>query len=97
MTVTKLSTFKIATAALLLLAPAMLATPAAADNDTQVKSATHATHHAHNYARNHVRNSYASVPSSAPFTIGDDAAGYAGSYHCGIGLMNTPLPCERDN
>lgn len=88
MTVNKLST--LAAVAALLLAPAMLASPAAADTGTQAKPAHHATHH----TRAHVRSSYASVHSDPPFTIGDEA-GYAGQgYHCGLGLMNTPLPCE---
>ncbi len=92
MTVNKLSTLKIAAAAALLIAPAMLTSPAAADTDAP-KASQHTTHR----ARAHVRSSYASAPAATPFTIGDEPGNAGHSYHCGIGLYNTPLPCERDN
>jgi hypothetical protein len=75
MTIRKLMNWKIAVAAAgLMLAPAMLASPAAADTAPRAK----AVHRAHA-----IRDAYASY--GAP------------SYHCGIGLMNTPLPCEADH
>lgn len=79
LTFRKLMNWKIAVAAAgLVLAPAMLASPAAADATPRAKAV-----HQMRAARADIRDSYAS--SGAP------------SYHCGIGLMNTPLPCESDH
>ena len=91
----KLSIWKIAAAAAALaFAPAVLASPAAADTDAQATSAHHAraTHH---HARAHVRHSYARVYAPAPWTVDEWGADFRSHpYHCGIGLYNTPLACE---
>jgi len=81
MTNRKSMNWKIAAAAAgLLLAPAVLTSPASADTAPRAKAAQ--VH----VARTTVRDSYASF-------AGSDAT----SYHCGIGLMNTPLPCESNH
>lgn len=82
-----------AAAAALALAPAVLASPAAAATDTQSPGAYHAAHHARAHvARTHIRHSYARY---APRPVEDEWDGYAHQpYHCGLGLYNTPLPCE---
>jgi hypothetical protein len=88
----KLLSVKIAAVAVLLAAaPAVLVSPAAADTNASAKSAYHVRHH----ARAHVRNSYASEnPGPQVVRDGDDYLNHP--YHCGLGLMNTPLPCEYD-
>jgi len=81
MTNRKSMNWKIAVAAAgLVLAPAMLASPAAADTAPRAKAAQAHT------ARTTIRDSYASY-------AGSDAT----TYHCGLGLMNTPLPCESNH
>lgn len=81
MTNRKSMNWKIVVAAAgLLLAPAMLTTPAAADAAPRAKAV-----HQARAARADIRDSYAS-------SAGSDAT----SYHCGLGLMNTPLPCESN-
>jgi hypothetical protein len=97
MTRHRLPTWKIAAAtAALALAPALLASPAAADSDAPVRSGY--THIRHLHA--HVRHGYAQVYGAEPAFIepGWDAPyGYGYSvygYNCGIGLYGTPLACE---
>jgi hypothetical protein len=85
-------TWKIAAAALaLVLAPAVMTLPASAETDAQAKTAAQTTHR----VPAHVRN--ANAQSTPAFEIGDKQDELHHPYHCGIGLMNTPLPCERDN
>ena len=85
----------VAAVAALAFAPMVSALPAAADTDAPAKNATQATQH-REPAR--VRSSYAHAQSAPAFEIGDgrhDELHHP--YHCGIGLMNTPLPCESDH
>jgi len=90
----KLLSVKIAAVAVLLAAaPVALVSPAAADTNAPAKSAYQA--HVRHHARAHVRNSYASEnPGPQVVRDGDDYLNHP--YHCGLGLMNTPLPCEYD-
>ena len=78
-----------AAAAALAVAPALLASPAAADSDAPVKSGYHTRIH---HVRAHMRHSYVPAYGAEPALIepGWDAYGY----NCGIGLYGTPLACE---
>jgi len=86
-------TWKIAAAALALaLAPAVMTLPASAETDAPAKNAAQTTHR----VAAHVRGAHAQSAPAA-FEIGDKQDELHHPYHCGIGLMNTPLPCESDH
>ena len=92
----KLLNVKIAAvAAALALATAVQASPAAADTNTPARGVHH-TRAKHERAQ--VRNSYASTNGANAYLqrpeVVDDYQNHP--YHCGTGLMNTPLPCEYD-
>jgi hypothetical protein len=72
-----------AAAVALVLAPTMAVSPAAAE--TYHGGRAHHVRH----VRVHVRDSYA----RAPVIVND----WSDSYHCGLGLYNTPLACEPNN
>jgi alpha-beta hydrolase superfamily lysophospholipase len=84
-----------AVAAALALTTAVLAPPAAADTNTPARSVRHT---GAKHVRAQVRNSYASTNGGNAYLLRpevvDDYQNHP--YHCGIGLMNTPLTCEYD-